>query len=87
MTGATSVNEQQILGQISEIVQRILAEKGLDAPPISADTALLDGSVGIDSLDLAVLVRELEDVVGRDPFADGFIEFQTAGELAKLYLQ
>jgi len=81
------MNEQQILGQISEIVQRILSEKGLDASPIAADTALLDGSVGIDSLDLAVLVRELEDVVGHDPFADGFIEFQTAGELAKLYIK
>jgi acyl carrier protein len=81
------MNEQQILGQISQIVQRILSEKGLDAAPISADTALLDGTVGIDSLDLAVLVRELEDVVGHDPFADGFIEFQTAGELARLYLR
>jgi acyl carrier protein len=81
------MNEQQILGQISEIVQRILADKGLDARPITADTALLDGTVGIDSLDLAVLVRELEDVAGHDPFADGFIEFQTAGELAKLYIK
>jgi len=81
------MNEQQILGQISEIVQRILADKGLDARPITADTALLDGTVGIDSLDLAVLVRELEDVAGYDPFADGFIEFQTAGELAKLYIK
>lgn len=81
------MNEQQLLEQISMIVQRILADKGLDAPAITAGTALLDGSVGIDSLDLAVLVRELEDVAGHDPFADGFIEFQTAGELAKLYLK
>jgi hypothetical protein len=32
-----------------------------------------------------MLVRELEDVVGHDPFSEGFIEFRTAGELAKLY--
>ncbi|MFN3746380.1 MAG: acyl carrier protein [Hyphomicrobiaceae bacterium] len=81
------MNEQQVLGQITQIVQRILSEKGLDAPPIGPDTALLDGTLGIDSLDLAVLVRELEEVVGHDPFADGFIEFQTAGELAKLYVK
>lgn len=80
------MNEQQVLEQISQIIQRILSDKGLDAAPISADTTLLDGTVGIDSLDLAVLVRELEEVVGRDPFQDGFIEFQTAGELAKLYV-
>jgi acyl carrier protein len=81
------MNEQQVLGQITQIVQRILLEKGLDAPPIRPDTALLDGTLGIDSLDLAVLVRELEEVVGHDPFAEGFIEFQTAGELAKLYIK
>lgn len=81
------MNEQQVLGQITQIVQRILSEKGLDAPPIGPGTALLDGTLGIDSLDLAVLVRELEEVVGHDPFADGFIEFQTAGELAKLYVK
>lgn len=80
------MNEQQVLEQISQIIQRILSDKGLDAPPISAGTTLLDGTVGIDSLDLAVLVRELEEAVGRDPFQDGFIEFQTAGELAKLYV-
>ena len=34
-----------------------------------------------------MLVRELEDVVGHDPFQDGFIEFRTAGELAKLYVK
>jgi hypothetical protein len=32
-----------------------------------------------------MLVLEMENVIGFDPFAEGFIEFRTAGELAKLY--
>jgi hypothetical protein len=62
-----------------------VAAKGLKAPKIEAGTELIGGGIAIDSLDLASLVRELEDVTGHDPFRDGFIEFRTAGELAKLY--
>lgn len=79
------MTEQEILVKIETIVQRILSDKGMDAPAINADSELLSGDVSIDSLDLAMLVRELEDELGFDPFADGFIEFKTAGELAKLY--
>lgn len=79
------MNEAQVLEQIGAIVTRTLDDKGLKAPPIEASTELLGGSLKFDSLDLAMLVRELEDVVGHDPFAEGFIEFRTAGELAKLY--
>ena len=81
------MNEQQVFEQIVQVVQRTLSDKGLKAPAISPATELLGGEVGIDSLDLAMLVRELEDVVGHDPFQDGFIEFRTAGELAKLYVK
>jgi len=81
------MTQEQVLSQITQILQRILSDKGVDAPAIGADTALLEGGIGIDSLDLAMLVRELEDVVGHDPFQDGFIEFRTAGELAQLYVK
>lgn len=81
------MNEQQVFDQIVQIVQRTLSDKGLKAPAIGSATELLGGEVGIDSLDLAMLVRELEDVVGHDPFHDGFIDFRTAGELAKLYVK
>lgn len=81
------MNEVQVLEQISTIVKRILSDKGQKAVDVAAGTVLLDGSVGIDSLDLAMLVRELEEVMGFDPFQEGFIEFRTAGELAKLYVR
>jgi acyl carrier protein len=75
-----------MLQQIAAVVNRLLSDKGAAAAAISNDTQLLGGDVDMDSLDLAMLVRELEDVVGADPFRDGFIEFRTAGELATLYL-
>lgn len=79
------MTEAQVLDQIDVIVRRTLEDKGLKASKVSAETQLLGGELKIDSLDLAMLVRELEDVVGHDPFVEGFIEFRTAGELAKLY--
>jgi acyl carrier protein len=81
------MTEDDVLGAIKAQIGNILASKGLPAPQISASTQLLGGELGIDSLDLAVLVSEMEGVVGHDPFRNGFIEFRTAGELAKLYVK
>lgn len=81
------MTEQEVLAQITEITNRMLADKGLGEVTISGSTELLGGDVGIDSLDLATLVRELEEFTGFDPFASGFIDFQTAGQLAKLYIR
>lgn len=79
------MTEQDVLNEIARIVNRTLDDKGFDPVTISADTELLGGDIQIDSLDLATLVAEMEGVVGHDPFAQGFIEFKTAGELARLY--
>lgn len=79
------MTEQEVLGHIQRLVSNALEGKGLPDSKVDSGTELLGGSVGIDSLDLAMMVRELEEVAGHDPFADGFIEFRTAGELAKLY--
>lgn len=81
------MSEQQVFEHISTIITRILTDKGQSPAALTPSTALLGGGVGIDSLDLAMLVRELEQVMGFDPFEDGFIEFRTAGELAKLYVK
>ena len=79
------MTEGEALEAIKRIVTQILEDKGEAVPAIGPDTELLGGTLAIDSLDLATMVSELEGVIGHDPFARGFIEFRTAGELAKLY--
>lgn len=81
------MTEEQILAEIVRVLGQTLEDKGLDVPQILAETELLGGDLEIDSLDLATLVREMEEIVGFDPFQDGFIEFRTAGELARLYVK
>ena len=72
---------------IEEKIAGILRDRGLECPELSSDTRLLGAELPIDSLDLAVLVVELEELTGRDPFRDGFIEFRTIGELGRLYVE
>ncbi len=79
------MNEIEALAEIKRVVSQILEDKGETVPEITSDTELLSGALAIDSLDLAVMVSELEGSMGHDPFAHGFIEFRTVGELAKLY--
>jgi len=74
-----------MLSTTIEIVRRVLEDKGLKCHEISDNTPLLGSSLGIDSLDLATIVVQLTEVTGKNPFQDGFIEFRTVGELARLY--
>lgn len=79
------MSSAEIASTIQETLNRLLADKGAPSVTLSPETALLDGAVPIDSLDLAQLVLELQEKTGRDPFAAGFIEFRTVGELTKLF--
>jgi acyl carrier protein len=79
------VNETEVQATIVEVLSRIIREKGTDVPSMDDSTVLLGGHLHIDSLELALLVTELEERTGKDPFASGFREFRTIGELATLY--
>jgi len=81
------MSEIEILNKIKEIIASIAASKGAPVPQIHSGTLLLGGGLPIDSLDLATLIVELEGTTGIDPFKKGFVNFRTAGELAKLYWQ
>jgi len=70
---------------IQQELTQVLIEKGAVAPVIDPDTPLLNGPLDIDSLDLATLVVSLEEKTGKTPFAQGFVLFHTAGELAELF--
>lgn len=80
------MNVTQVVSTIEVLVQDALAQRGLPPHPVTADTVLLDTSLGIDSLDLAAIVVQLSNITGADPFQDGFIDFHTVGELAQLYV-
>ncbi len=70
-----------IIGEL-EIVFR---NKGLEPPALSVDT-VLDGGLGLESLDFAELVIRLEQIFGNDPFSNGPIpEVRTLGDLCALY--
>lgn len=79
------MTKSEVLAETEATLNQILESKGVGRVTITEDTVLLDGAVSIDSLDLAQIVLDLQTVTGRDPFASGFIEFRTAGELASLF--
>jgi acyl carrier protein len=74
---------------VTSLIRNSLEDKGdsavLDVSQLSVDTPLLDSELGLDSLDLATIVVELQERTGFDPFADEFIEFRTIGELIALF--
>lgn len=79
------MQSNEVLGLIGQLVNRQRATNGLSAAEVCRESRLLGDSLGIDSLDLAAIVVELEERTGRDPFAQGIVDFQTAGALADLY--
>ena len=80
-----SMHKDELIEAVREIIHRILRDKGNDPLEIGADTVIIGGDIPIDSLDLATIVVELETKTGKDPFAAGFLNFSTVGELAELY--
>ena len=79
------MSPEEVLRHIQRILGDLAQAKNVSIGVIKESTALLGGELPIDSLDLATLVVELEDVAGYDPFCEGFVDFRTAGELSRLY--
>ncbi len=79
------MNVDEVRGCIQKIVDGIRRQKGFPTVPLAEQTRFLDGQLGIDSLDLAVVVTELEQTTRKDPFKHGFRNFRTVGELARIY--
>ena len=76
----------EVVFLIEKVLNRVLTQKGLPPATVNNSTRLLDGELSIDSLDLAVMVTELEQETKKDPFKDGFKSFTTVDQLAQLYL-
>lgn len=70
--------------QMADVINRVLSDSGR-APRELTKEDTLTGTVGLDSLDLAVMVVGLEQALGVDPFRQGARAVQTFGELVELY--
>jgi acyl carrier protein len=80
-----SMSHEELMARIQAILNQILDAKGVPRVELSEHVPVLDGTLPIDSLDLAQIVIELQSVTGKDPFREGFIQFRTVGELARLF--
>ena len=70
---------------VTKSISDRLKEKGFVGADLKAETTLLGGDLPLDSLDLATVLIEMQEQVGQDPFAGGFVEFRTIGELVNIY--
>jgi acyl carrier protein len=78
---------ERVVQEIQRIISDLMLQKGLPPIPVAPDSRFLGEDIPIDSLDLAVLVTELEQVTQKDPFKAGFRDFRTVNELAQLYVE
>jgi acyl carrier protein len=79
------MSSSEIFSLIEASLHEILKAKGAGPVRIAPETRLLGGEVPIDSLDLAQLVLELQQRTGKDPFANGFINFESVDDLSRLF--
>lgn len=66
-------------------IGRVCADKGHPDLRLSANDALGEEGLGLDSLDMATIVAELDLALNKDPFANGTPRFRTVGDLIALY--
>ena len=66
------------------VINKVRTDSGRESiEPKDDDTLMSD--IGLDSLDLAQLVAELEKALGVDPFRDGSATARTLIELVTVY--
>ncbi len=81
------MNYEEVRSEIETIVNRLLTQKGFAPMTLEGSSRFLGSDIPLDSLDLAVVLTQLERVLKKDPFKDGFKNFRTVGELAQLYAE
>ena len=71
--------------QVAEVLLEIFVTKNLPQPQFAADTVL--DQLGLESLDFAQAVIRLEELTGKDPFANAVdYQIKTLSDLAVLYV-
>lgn len=78
------MTEAEIRSAVAQVTNRVLSDSGRAAREFQDDDTLT-GTIGLDSLDLAVLVVGLEQSLGIDPFRAGARPVPTFGQLVQVY--
>ena len=81
---AAEDESQDIPGAVTEVINGILSDTGRNTRQFN-DADVLMSTIGLDSLDLAVMTISLERNLGVDPFRDGRRAVRTFGELVAVY--
>jgi len=71
---------------VIECIEEVIKQNDLEESTLKPETIIL-AETSLDSLALAEVIVYMEAKTQKDPFADGFINFQTVEELAHLYEQ
>ena len=78
------MTEPDVKTTIANVIKKILTDSGRPTKELGDDD-ILTTNVGLDSLDLAVLVVSLEQQLAVDPFREGASAVPTFGALVALY--
>ena len=78
------MNADQLRDTVATVINRVLNDSGRPAREIRPEDTLT-GTLGLDSLDLAVMVVGLEQALGIDPFRAGAAPVATFAQLVELY--
>ena len=84
--GAANADPAAVRLVVSDVINGILAETSRATRVIADDDALV-ATIGLDSLDLAVMTVRLEQQFGNDPFRQRPRVVRTFGELLAVYEQ
>ena len=78
-------SKQDVGKTVMDAIRQTFAAKGLKSPSLSAAT-MIDGSLGLDSLDWASVIVRLEEATGVDPFEKPVErQLRTVDDLTSLY--
>ena len=69
---------------VIETISQVLRNSARPVPQMDESTSFSD-SIRLDSLDFAVIVVQLEQKLGADPFRQGAQPVATVGEFIQLY--
>ena len=71
---------------IQKIITEQLTDKGIEPNvEINENFKFLGKHGMLDSLDLAVIITEISEELNKDPFEEGFQNFETVNDLVLLY--